>query len=243
MQQSVWTALSRGSGASESIFDLTHQLIKWTVVKSHERSELGQKWLREDQVLTKYWEGKDIAAIAAAGPLAVDVAYHNGPVWWAQVSVQAIGGTSIVFVVEVDANTFETKCPCLRREEFGDLCWHTLSLILKDNLHPNDPRWYHESFRVRTYIAVYSAERPQITTSGTLQLRELLPPEHKGSKGRPKKKGFESGADVPSLCGVCGVARHMSRTCPEPSTKSLVDTNWKQAISYAQQLVALGIQE
>jgi hypothetical protein len=36
-------------------------------------------------------------------------------------SVQAIGGTSIVFGVEVNADTFETKCPCRRREEFEDL--------------------------------------------------------------------------------------------------------------------------
>jgi hypothetical protein len=179
-------------------------------------------------VLTKHWEGKHIAAIAAAGSLAVAVTYHDGPVWRAQVSVQAIGGTSIVFAVEVDADTFETKCPCRRREEFGDLCWHTLSLILKENLHPNDPRWYHESFRLSTYM----------------ELRELIPPEYKRGKGRPRKNRIESIVGLPTrICGACGELGHMTSTCRAPKTKFVVEMNWKKSISYAQQLVKLGIEE
>jgi hypothetical protein len=228
---------------SDAIFDLTHGLIKWIIVKSHERSERGQQWQREHRVLTKYWEDKHIAAMGSAGPLAVAVTYHVGPVWRAQVSVQPIGGTSIVFAVEVNVDTFETKCPCRRREEFGDLCWHTLSLIMSEGLHPNDPNWYNESFRVSTYVAMYSVETPQITTSADrLKMSMLLPPEHKRGKGRPRTRRIESNANTPTprICGACGQAGHMSKACPSPSTRFRVEKNWKKAVSYAEQLCALG---
>jgi hypothetical protein len=132
----------------------------------------------------------------------------------------------------VDGKSLETSV--------GILCWHTLSLILKESLRPNDPNWYHECFRVPTDIAMYSAERPQITTSGRLELRELLPPERKQGKGRPKRKRYESRSEAPRYCGACGMAGHMAKNCQAPCTKFRCETNWKSAIAYAKKLVTLG---
>jgi hypothetical protein len=85
---------------SDAIFDLTHGLIKWIIVKSHERSERGQQWQREHRVLTKYWEDKHIAAMGSAGPLAVAVTYHVGPVWRAR-SVRVVDGKSLEIYVGI----------------------------------------------------------------------------------------------------------------------------------------------
>jgi len=132
--------------------------------------------------------------------------------------------------VEVDTSTFVVNCPCKWCNEMGRSCYCAYALIIKQNLAPNDPWWFHKRYHLAKYSASYASVPPDLSTIGRFNVEELLPPDHKRTSGRPRQL---------RRCGSCGGDGHHSSTCQNPSTEYRYNQHRNRALKWARQEEAI----
>ena len=83
--------------------------------------------------------------------------------------------------------------------------------------------------------------RKRLADCGKLSVSEMLPPDHKVTSGRPKKKRWASTSNKKRTCMKSGLEGHMGSTCEKPDTEFRYYQNREKAIKWAEGIVANGI--
>ena len=162
--------------------------------------------------------------------------HHQDYVWKAEVCERS-DHEILTRTVEVNTDNFSTTCPCRWFEETGRPCYDTTALIIAQNLDPHDPRWYNEVYHTTTYREAFNNKSPDLTTRGKLAVSNMVPPDHKVTSGRPKKKRLPSTSNNKRTCMKCGLEGHMGSTCNKPNTEYRYGKNKDKATTWAYDIV------
>jgi hypothetical protein len=177
--------------------------------------------------------------MAEAAKRTVVVTHHEDSVWKTEVmmrSDQAILTRTVI----VDTANFTTSCPCRFFNETGRPCFEAMALIIDQNLAPHDPCWYDDVYHATIYRETFNNPSPSLTTQGRLFIDEespLLPPNHKVTSGRPKKKRYTSTSARPRERQKCGLLGRMGISCEKPDTQYRYKKNKDAALRWAQGMV------
>jgi hypothetical protein len=90
-------------------------------------------------------------------------------------------------------------------------------------------------------MEMYSKAPPDLSLLGKLRVQPFLPPEHKRTAGRPKKRKDrtqlkEQGTTTRQYeCKACGGTTHQQKTCPKPCTEYRYGRFEKEALRWARE--------
>jgi hypothetical protein len=142
---------------------------------------------------------------------------------------------------EVNFETKQVKCPCRWFEDTKTPCPDAWCIIIKEDLSPNDPDWFDKRYHVVTMLEMYRKQPPDMSLLGKLQVESFLPPEHKRTSGRPKKRKDRSELIAQgktmrqNTCKACGQTTHQQKTCPKPCTEYRFNRFGAEALKWAEE--------
>jgi len=193
--------------------------------------------------LTKYGIASRLKGMELGRRLRCSITYQDN----AKIKARVKHTNALVGVdCEVNWITKTIKCPCNSFEEMKIPCPHAWCIIITHDLSPNDPAWLDKRYHVQNMLTMYEMQPPDLSLLGKLEVGDLIPPEHKKTSGRPKKRkdrgDFLSRGIVTKQysCHACGQLTHGQKTCPKPCTMYRFRRFAAEAKKWAQKQIDIG---
>ena len=221
--------LSNGAEQMNSVFKdsrgdpllfLLFSMNEWSMNKFVVRKAKASVWVNDGNLLTDYATKQHAKSLEEGSRRSV-----RFPRWIREgceiiANVSKASSTHISVNLRIKSDEKKIECTCRFTEETGMICFHAAALMAsEEGIDSTATTWYEDRYHSEHYLHCYSVDLPSLAIDKKFLVKELLPPEHKVTGGRPRTVRYVSTSTKKKICRACGMEGHNQSTCPYPSTE------------------------